>query len=105
MYYNIVFVLRRLTPVQIAISRVLNVRVLDPTTAPDALLYSASQRTAGVFHAVEKTHTKIPQDFPGNAVCAVKGTVKIYNLCINSILQMLILTHITRTFNVKPSAP
>lgn len=60
----------------------MNVRVLGPTTAPDALLYSASQRTAGVFLAVEKTQTDSPQDFPGNAACVMNWKVT-FTICVS----------------------
>lgn len=54
---------------------VLNVRAPGPTTASGAQLYSVSQRTAGVFLAVVKTHVE-NLVFPGNAVCAIKWTMK-----------------------------
>lgn len=63
-------VLLRITHVPHVTRPVMNVKVRDPTAAPRALFYSASQRTGGVFVAVEKTHAQIPQDFPRNAASA-----------------------------------
>ncbi len=60
----------------------MNVKVRDPTAAPRALFYSASQRTGGVFIAVEKTHARIPQDFPRIAVSATHSMVQALNAFI-----------------------
>lgn len=75
-------VLHRKTHVPHVTRPVMNVKVRDPTAAPRALFYSASQRTGGVFIAVEKTRARIPQDFPRSAASATHSMVRALNAFI-----------------------
>jgi len=49
----------------------LNVKGWDPTTAPGVLFFSASRRMGGVFPAVERKHSWIPQESTQNAASAM----------------------------------
>lgn len=91
---NMFCVLHRITHVAHVTRPVMNVEVRDPTAAPRALFYSASQRMGGVFLAVEKTHAWIPQDLLCNAASATHWMVQALNA--------FILHWKKKTFTVKP---
>lgn len=72
-------VLHRVTHVEHVTHPALNVKARDPTTAPGALFFSASQRMGGVFPAVERKHSWIPQESTRNAASATNWMVQALN--------------------------